>query len=65
MIEITLGITPRNPRAHTKGSLYHTKDTCIKNIYIYICVRVCVCVCVFLRTHNSWNNHLVNDVTLN
>ena len=29
MAEITLGITPRNPRLHTKGSLYHTKTLVI------------------------------------
>ena len=27
--EITLGITPRNPRLHTKGSLHHTKTLVI------------------------------------
>ena len=27
--EITLGITPRNPRLYTKGSLHHTKTLVI------------------------------------
>ena len=70
MIEITLGITPRNPRLHTKGSFNHTKTIVLLEISIHSFIDsprlnttiYTYSVCVFLGTLNSWNYHLVNDV---
>ena len=34
VVEITVGITLRNPRLHTKGSLYHTKTLVIAGNFL-------------------------------